>query len=60
MSSEKAQVVLDKVLGYIMAKELTDDQKKQMTTECIDNYNNFINPGWLKYRKSVSTNEAFV
>ncbi len=60
MSSEKAQVVLDKVLGYIMAKELTNDQKKEMTTECVDNYNNFINPGWLKYRKSVSTNEAFV
>jgi putrescine aminotransferase len=26
----------------------------------VENYNNFVNPGWLKYRKSVSTNAAFV
>ena len=60
MSSAKAQEVLEKALGYITAVELTDQQKKDMTGECIDNYNNYINPGWLKYRKSVSTNEAFI
>lgn len=60
MSSQKAQEVLDKVLGYITAEGLTDADKKQMTEDCINNFNTFINPGWLKYRKSVSTNEAFV
>ncbi|MFA9381287.1 MAG: putrescine aminotransferase [Acetanaerobacterium sp.] len=60
MSSQKAQEILDKVLGYITADELSEADKQQLVTDSVDNYNQFINPGWLKYRKSVSTNEAFV
>ncbi len=60
MSSQKAQQILDKVLGYITADELTEADKQQLITDSVYNYNEYVNPGWLKYRKSVSTNEAFV
>ncbi len=60
MSSQKAQQILDKVLGYITADELTEADKQQLVTDSVYNYNEYVNPGWLKYRKSVSTNEAFV
>ena len=29
-----------------------------MTKETVDYFDNYISPGWLKYRKSVSTNSA--
>lgn len=29
-------------------------EKKQLVDETIDNFNNYINPGFLKYRKSFS------
>ena len=60
MSSQKAREVLDKVLGYIASEGLTDADKRQLVEDSIFNYNQYVNPGWLKYRKSVSTNEAFV
>ncbi len=60
MSSQKAQEILDKVLGYIESADLSEVDKQQLVKDSVHNYNEFINPGWLKYRKSVSTNEAFV
>ncbi len=48
------------VLEYILKDELTDKDKDQIITDSIDNFNNHVNPGWLKYRKSVSTDESFV
>ncbi len=58
MSLEQVKQELDSVIGYIHADELTDDQKKKMTEETIDYFDNYVSPGWLKYRKSVSTNSA--
>ncbi len=60
MSTQKAMEILDKVLGYITTEELTETDKQQLVEDSVYNYNQFINPGWLKYRKSMSTNEAFV
>lgn len=60
MSSENAQKVLSQVLGYIRSEKLTEQDKAQLVQDSIENYNSYVNPGWLKYRKSVSTNEAFV
>ena len=60
MSSQKALEIVDKVLGYVDKDALTDTDKKEIVQDSIDNYNTYINPGWLKYRKSVSTNAAFV
>lgn len=51
---------LERVLGYINGDYLTQEEKKKIERDSIKNYNKFINPGWLKYRKSVSTNEAFI
>ncbi|MDO4553349.1 MAG: putrescine aminotransferase [Bacillota bacterium] len=49
-----------RVLGYIERPTLTEDEKKQITKDSIDNFNNNVNPGWLEYRKSVSTDSACV
>jgi len=60
MSIQKATEVLKKALGYVESDSLSETDKKSLVTDSIDQYNNYINPGWLKYRKSVSTNEAFI
>ncbi len=51
---------LEKVLGYIHADKLTDDEKQTLTDDTINYFDNYVSPGWLKYRKSVSTNSATV
>lgn len=51
---------LDKVLGYIHSERLTDKEKKTITQDTLDYFDNYVSPGWLKYRKSVSTNAAVV
>lgn len=60
MSVEKAKSELKKVLGYISSEELSVKDKQEIVEESISNYNTYINSGWLKYRKSVSTNAAFI
>lgn len=49
-----------RVLGYIEGTSLTDAEKNQITKDSIDNFNNNVNPGWLVYRKSVSSDSAVV
>ena len=49
-----------KVVGFIEADALTDAEKKQIHDESIENFNENVNPGWLEYRKSVSTDAAFI
>lgn len=49
-----------RVLGYIESKELTNEEKDQITKDSIENFNNNVNPGWLVYRKSMSTDAACV
>lgn len=60
MSNEKALKELDRALGYILSDELSHEDKGRIVEDAIENYNTYINPGWLKYRKSISTNAAFV
>jgi putrescine aminotransferase len=48
------------VLDYILKDKLTDEDKDRISADSIDNFNNHVNPGWLKYRKSVSTDASFV
>ncbi|MDR3601929.1 MAG: putrescine aminotransferase [Desulfosporosinus sp.] len=60
MSKDQALKELDRALGYIMSKQLNDEDKGRIVADAIENYNTYINPGWLKYRKSISTNAAFV
>lgn len=49
-----------RVLDYIMKAKLSEDEKDRVITDSIDNFNEHVNPGWLEYRKSVSTDAAFV
>lgn len=49
---------LEKVIGYIHSDELTEKEKQTITKETLDYFDNYVSPGWLKYRKSVSTNSA--
>jgi hypothetical protein len=60
MSKQKALEELDRALGYILEEKLSEEDKGRIVEDAIENYNTYVNPGWLKYRKSVSTNEAFV
>lgn len=60
MSKEKALKELDRALGYITGDTLSEQDKGRIVEDAIENYNTYVNPGWLKYRKSVSTNAAFV
>lgn len=59
---EKERVVkeLDHILGIIHSDKLTDEQKETVTRETVEYFDKYVSPGWLKYRKSVSTNAAVV
>lgn len=60
MSKEQVISDLDKVLGFIKSKELTEEEKDTITSQTVDYFDNYVSPGWLKYRKSVSTDAAVV
>ncbi|WP_027400467.1 putrescine aminotransferase [Anaerovorax odorimutans] len=49
-----------RVVGYIESEALTKEQKDTIVKDSIANFNENVNPGWLEYRKSVSTDAAFV
>jgi len=51
---------LNRVIGFIHSDELTDVEKKEVTMETIHYFDKYVSPGWLKYRKSVSTDAAVV
>ncbi|MFQ9617039.1 MAG: putrescine aminotransferase, partial [Clostridium butyricum] len=59
---KREQVIkdLEEVIGYIKSDDLADEAKKKITDDTINYFNNYVSPGWLKYRKSVSTNAAVV
>lgn len=49
-----------KVYDLILSKELDEAQKKSVIEDSVENFNSHVNPGWLEYRKSVSTDATFV
>ncbi|MDO4284923.1 MAG: putrescine aminotransferase [Eubacteriales bacterium] len=55
----KQQVIadLDRVISLIEtdSKDIPEAEKKQMVADTLDQFNNYVSPGWLKYRKSVSS-----
>ena len=59
-NKEAALKEAQKVVGFIEKDELTETEKKQIHDESIENFNVNVNPGWLEYRKSVSTDAAFI
>ena len=57
---EAALEQVRRIVGYIEKPELTKEEKDTIVKESISNFNENVNPGWLEYRKSVSTDAAFV
>lgn len=59
MAASKEQVIkdLDRVIGLIKTdrKDIPEEEKKKMVSETLDYFDNYVSPGWLKYRKSVSS-----
>ncbi len=49
-----------RILDFILKDELDADDKDRIISDSIANFNDHVNPGWLEYRKSVSTDAAFV
>ena len=58
--NKKALELATRVVDYIEKDALTDADKKAIHDESIANFNENYNPGWLEYRKSVSTDSAFI
>jgi len=55
--SEQVIKDLDRVIGLINTdmKDIPAEEKKQMVADTINHFDNYVSPGWLKYRKSVSS-----
>lgn len=54
MSYEQVSKDLEKVIGYIHSDELTDDEKKLMTEQTLDYFDNYVSPGGLVKIQKVS------
>jgi putrescine aminotransferase len=59
-NKELALKEVQRVVSYIEKPELTKEEKDRIVADSIKNFNENVNPGWLEYRKSVSTDAAFV
>lgn len=59
MAADKQQVIqdLDEIIGLIGkdTKDITKAEKKKMVSDTLNYFDNYVSPGWLKYRKSVSS-----
>lgn len=57
--ADKQQVIADlnKVIGLIKrdTKDITPEEKKEMIKDTLEYFDHYVSPGWLKYRKSVSS-----
>lgn len=51
---------LNEVIDFIHSDSLTEEQKEKITKDTVHYFDTYVSPGWLKYRKSVSTNAAVV
>lgn len=58
MSCTEISKELDRVIGYIHSDQLSDADKETMTEETLHYFDTYVSPGWLQYRKSVSSNSA--
>ncbi|WP_406834489.1 putrescine aminotransferase [Lactococcus lactis] len=49
---------LDEAIGYIKKDKFDSETIKRITDDTLEGFDNYVSPGWLKYRKSVSTDAA--
>lgn len=59
-NKEAALKEATKVVDFIEKPELTAQDKTAIHDDSIENFNKNVNPGWLEYRKSVSTDAAYI
>ncbi|GMO25603.1 MAG: putrescine aminotransferase [Termitinemataceae bacterium] len=60
MSYQNVSDEIETVLGFIKSNKLSAAEKKKITSDTLHYFDHYVSPGWLKYRKSVSTNSAVV
>ena len=57
--SSKEQTIqeLDRIISLIGtdSSDIPAEEKQRMTAETLEYFNDYVSPGWLKYRKSVSS-----
>ncbi len=58
--SEEILAQTQKYLDFIAKKELTKEEKDWVVKETVEGFREHVNPGFLEYRKSMSTNYAAV
>lgn len=49
-----------RILNFIMKEQLTSEEKDEIITNSVENYQKYVNPAILSVRKSVSTDYSFV
>ena len=58
----REQVVndLDRVIKLIHMKadEIPEEEKAQMVKETVEHFNSYVSPGWINYRKCISSEKA--
>jgi putrescine aminotransferase len=60
--TKKKEVILqeaNRVLEFILKENLSTDDKEQIAKESIQRFNEHVNPGWLRYYKSISKDAVF-
>lgn len=57
MKSEKENIIEEaaRILGFISKERLSEEEKKWAIEETLQGFREHINPGFLEYRKGVST-----
>ena len=60
MSYKQVSKELGEVIDFIHSDNLSDADKEKITKDTLNYFDHYVSPGWLKYRKSVSTNSAVV
>lgn len=57
MKARREEIIqeADKILDFIAKEKLSDDDKRWAIAETLNGFKEHINPGFLEYRKSVST-----
>ncbi len=59
-SRKDALAYANKVLGFVEKTELTKEEKDWVVNETLEGFRDHYNPGFLEYRKSVSTDYTAV
>ncbi|MDC7124149.1 MAG: putrescine aminotransferase [Spirochaetales bacterium] len=56
-TNEQVIKELERIIGLIKTdtKDISSEEKKQMISDTLYQFDNYVSPGWLKYRKSVSS-----